>query len=217
MPMNDNKLTQEVKQELEWEPMVDAANVGVEARDGSVTLTGYVPSYSAERAAVRAAERVHGIQSVANEIAVRLDGVDSHDDRSISEAIEQRFRWSVLVPETVKAEVRQGFVTLSGDVDWYYQRQEAETVVRDVKGVKGVANEIGVKPHVRPREIENAVSSAIKRNAELDARSIWVTTDNGTVHLHGNVHSFHERESAELVASAAPGVVTVDNQIKVSP
>jgi osmotically-inducible protein OsmY len=154
---------------------------------------------------------------VANEIAVRLDGVDSHDDRSISEAIEQRFRWSVVVPETVKAEVRHGFVTLSGDVDWYYQRQEAETVVRDVKGVKGVANEIRVKPHVRTGEIENAVSSAIKRNAELDARSIWVTTDNGTVHLHGNVHSFHERESAELAASAAPGVVTVDNQIKVSP
>ena len=93
----------------------------------------------------------------------------------------------------------------------------SKTVVRDVKGVKGVANEIGVKPHVRTGEIENAVSSAIKRNAELDARSIWVTTDNGTVHLHGNVHSFHERVSAELAASPAPGVVTVDNQIKVSP
>jgi len=182
-----------------------------------VTLTGYVPTYSAERAAVRAAERVYGVQSVANEIEVRPAGVDSHDDSSISAAIEQRFRWSVLVPDTVKAEVRNGFVTLRGDVDWYYQRQEAETVVRDLKGVKGVANEIVVKPQVTAAEVALDVSSALKRNAELDARSIWVTTDNGTVHLHGHLHSFHEREAAELAASAAPGVVTVDNQITVRP
>ena len=215
--MTNQSLTRQVKRELEWEPIVDAAHIGVDVRDGSVTLTGYVPTYSAERAAVRAAERVYGVQSVANEIEVRPAGVDSHDDSSISAAIEQRFRWSVLVPDTVKAEVRNGFVTLRGDVDWYYQRQEAETVVRDLKGVKGVANEIVVKPQVTAAEVALDVSSALKRNAELDARSIWVTTDNGTVHLHGHLHSFHEREAAELAASAAPGVVTVDNQITVRP
>jgi osmotically-inducible protein OsmY len=215
--MNDNELTREVKRELDWEPMVNAAHIGVEVRNGSVMLSGYVPNYSEERAAVRAAQRVYGIRSVANEIAVRRGSVDNHDDSSISEAIEQRLRWSVLVPESVKAEVRDGFVTLRGNVDWYYQRQEAETVVCDVKGVKGVANEIVIKPQVKAAEIENDVSSAIKRNAELDARSIWVTTDNGTVHLHGHVHSFHEREAAQLAASAAPGVVIVDNQIDVTP
>jgi osmotically-inducible protein OsmY len=215
--VTDKSLTKEVERELQWEPMVDAASIGVAAREGAVTLSGYVPTYSEERAAVRAAERVYGVQSVADEIDVRLAGVDSHDDSSISEAIQERFDWSVVIPKSVKAEVRDGYVTLRGDVDWYYQRQEAETAVRDVKGVKGITNEIIVRPQVKTAEIEHDVSSALKRNAELDARSIWVTTDDGTVHLHGHVHSFHEREAAELAASAAPGVVTVDNQITVTP
>jgi osmotically-inducible protein OsmY len=215
--MTRNTLSEDLERELRWDPMVEAANIGVRVMDGAVTLTGYVPTYSEERAAVRAAERVYGVSSVADEINVRLSDTDNLEDSAVSEAIQQRFDWSVRIPKSVKAEVRDGYVTLRGDVDWCYQRQEAETVVRDVKGVKGVVNEIVVKPQKKSADIERDVSSALERNAELDARSIWVTTDDGTVHLHGHAHSFHERAAAELAASAARGVVAVDNQITVNP
>ncbi len=157
------------------------------------------------------------MQAVADEIDVRLSRFDSHDDSSISQAIQVRFKWSVVIPESVKAEVRDGYVTLRGAVDRYYQRREAERVVRDVKGVKGVVNDIVVTPEVKSEEVEDEVTSALRRNAELDARAISLTTDDVTVHLYGHVHSFHEREAAELAASAAPGVVTVDNQITITP
>jgi len=132
-----------------------------------------VRSYSERRAAVR----VYGVQTVADEIDVLLSRFDSDDDSSISQAIHARFKWSVVIPKSVKAEVRGGYVTLHGEVDCYYMRQEAERVVRDVKGVKGVANDIVVKPEVKTEEVEDEVSSALRRSAELDARAIWVTTD----------------------------------------
>jgi osmotically-inducible protein OsmY len=213
----DKSLANEVRRELDWEPMVGAASIGVDVNGGAVTLNGYVRSYSERRAAVRAAERVYGVQAVADEIDVRLSLFDSHDDSSISQAIQGRFKWSVVIPESVKAEVRDGYVTLRGEVDWYGQRREAERVVRDVKGVKGVVNEIVVKPAVKIEEVEDEVTLALRRSAELDARAISVTTLDGTVHLYGHVHSFHEREAAELAAAAAPGVVTVDNQITITP
>jgi osmotically-inducible protein OsmY len=215
--MTDKTLSDDVERELRWEPAVDATNVGVSVQEGAVTLTGYVPTYSDERAAVRAAERIYGVRSVANDIEVSLATDVSRDDPSISEAIQDRFEWSVTVPESVKAEVRYGWVTLRGEVDWHYQRQEAETAIRDIRGVKGISNEITVTPQVSAGEVKDDVAAALKRNAEVDARSVWVTTDNGTVHLHGHVHSFHERDSAELAAAAAPGVLSVDNQIDVNP
>jgi osmotically-inducible protein OsmY len=213
----DKSLANEVRRELVWEPMVEAASIGVDVRGGAVTLSGYVRSYSERRAAVRAAERVYGVQAVADEIDVRLSRFDTHDDSSISQAIQARFEWSVVIPKSVKAEVRDGYVTLRGEVDWYGQRREAERVVRDVKGVKGVVNEIVVKPAVKIEEVEEEVTSALGRSAELDARAISVTTLDGTVHLYGHVHSLHEREAAELAAAAAPGVVAVDNEITVTP
>jgi osmotically-inducible protein OsmY len=213
----DKSLANEVKRELEWEPGVEAASVGVEVKGGAVTLKGRVRSYSERRAAVRAAERVYGVQAVADEIDVRLSRDDSHDDASIGQAIQDRFKWSVVVPSSVKAEVRDGFVTLRGEVDRYSQRQEPERVVRDVKGVKGVVNAIVVKPEVNTAQVEEEVSAALMRSAELDARAIRVGRVDGTVHLYGHVHSFHEREAAEQAAAAAPGVATVDNQIVVAP
>jgi osmotically-inducible protein OsmY len=213
----DQGLKKQIEQELEWDPQVDAANVGVIVRDGAVTLTGYVATYAEKYAAVRAAERVYGVKAVADDIEVRLSGKNVQDDTAIAEAILHAFRWNTVVPDTVKVEVRNGLVTLRGTVDWEYQRHAAERAVRDIRGVKGVANLIVVKPKVASKEIQKRVADAIKRSADLDARSIRVTTDNGTVHLHGHVHSLHEKKLAEYAAASAPGVSEVDNEIVVTP
>jgi osmotically-inducible protein OsmY len=214
---NDQKLKQEVERELEWDPKVDAANVGVVVRDGVVTLTGYVSTYAEKFAAVRAAERVYGVTAVADEIEVRPSGKNVQDDTAIAEAIKRAFEWSTIIPDTVQAEVRNGGVTLRGDVEWDWQRQAVERTVRDIRGVRWISNLITVKPKVKASAIEERVAEAIKRSAELDARSIRVTTDNGTVHLHGHVHSLHEKRVAESAAASAPGVSRVENEIAVTP
>jgi osmotically-inducible protein OsmY len=213
----DKQLQQEVLRELEWDPQVDAAHIGVSVEDGAVTLTGHVSSYSEKLAAVRAAERVYGVKAIADEIEVRLPGSAARDDTDIAEAIAQVLRWNTLVPDTVEAEVRQGFVTLRGDVEWSYQRSAAERAVRDVKGVKGVSNLITVKARPKPTDIEQRIAEAIRRAANMDARQIWVTTTNGTVVLHGSVHSLYEKQIAEREAAAAPGVAKVENRIAVVP
>jgi osmotically-inducible protein OsmY len=215
--MTDERLTEDVKRELQWDPMVDAAKIAVTVRAGTVMLSGYAQTYREEWAAARAAERVYGVQCVADEIEVRHHGFEGPDDASITEAIQHRFDSSVLIPETVKAEVRDGWVTLRGDAGSPYQQREAEAIIRDVKGVTGVTNQIVVKPEAMASDVAKEVTSALTRNAEFDARSISVTTENGTVCLHGHVHSVHEREAAELAAAAAPGVSVVDNQISVGP
>jgi osmotically-inducible protein OsmY len=214
---NDHELKHEVERELEWDPKVDAANVGVVVRDGVVTLTGYVSTYAEKFAAVRAAERVYGVTAVADEIEVRPSGKNVQDDPAIAEAIKHAFDWSTVIPDTVQAEVRNGVVTLRGEVEWEWQRQAAERTVRDIRGVRWISNLITVKPRVKESAIEERVAEAIKRSADLDARSIWVTTDNGTVHLHGHVHSLHEKRVAESAAASAPGVSRVENEIVVTP
>jgi osmotically-inducible protein OsmY len=214
----DQELKHEIERELEWDPRINAANVGVVVRDGVVTLTGYVPTTTEKFAAVRAAERVRGVTAVADEIEVRPSGKNVRDDTAIAEAIKHAFDWSTTVPEdTVQAEVRSGGVTLRGEVEWEWERQAAERAVRDIRGVRWVSNLITVKPKVKASAIEERVAEAITRSAELDARSIWVTTSNGTVHLSGHVHSLHEKRVAESVAASAPGVSRVENEIVVTP
>jgi osmotically-inducible protein OsmY len=215
--MDDKVLQGAVMDELKWDPAVNAAHIGVAAKDGAVTLSGYVDSYSEKYAALRAAERVYGVRAVADEIEVRLPSSHVHDDAEIAEAIAHALRWNTLVPDTVDVEVRNGFVTLRGEVEWSYQKEAAERAVRDVEGVKGVANVITVKPKVKAEEVRRRVEQAIERAAELDARAITVTTRNGTVELHGTVHSMFERRVAESAAKAAPGVKQVENDLVVVP
>jgi osmotically-inducible protein OsmY len=217
--MDDKSLQAAVLRELEWDPKIDAAHIGVSAKNGAITLTGHVSSYSEKLAAVRAAERVYGVKAVADEIQVKLPGTSIRDDTELAEEIARELRWNSLVPDTVKAEVRKGFVTLRGEVKWSFERDAAERTVRDITGVTGVSNLITIKPSVKPKpsEIEQRVADAIKRMADLDARSVWATTTNGTVHLHGTVHSFYEKQLAENAAKAAPGVMNVDNEIAVVP
>lgn len=216
-PPSDKTLKEQIEQELEWDPQIDASHIGVFVNEGAVTLTGYVPTYSHKLAAVRAAERVYGVNAVADELEVHLLDSSLQRDSELAEAIAHALRWNTLVPDGVDAEVRKGVVTLRGQVEWEFQRQAAERAVRDVRGLKGVTNLIVVKPKAPAVEIERRVAEAIKRSAELDSSSIKVTTDNGTVHLFGKVHSLFEKRVAEEAAAAAPGISKIDNQIVVAP
>jgi osmotically-inducible protein OsmY len=217
--MNDKDLQAAVIRELEWDPRIDAAHIGVSAKEGAVTLTGHVLSYPEKLAAVRAAERVYGVKAVADEIQVKLPGSSRRDDSTLAEEIARELSWNSLVPDTVDAEVRNGFVTLRGEVAWSFERDAAERAVRNVFGVTGVSNLIAVKPRVKPKpsDVEHRVAEAIQRMADLDSRSIWASTTNGTVHLHGTVHTFYEKRLAENAAKSAPGVAEVDNEISVVP
>lgn len=215
--MDDKALQDAVMTELEWDPELDSAHIGVAASKGAVTLSGHVSSYAEKWAAVRAAERVQGVVAVADEMEVRLPSSSVRDDSDIAESIARALSSHTSVPDSVDAEVRHGFVTLRGEVNWNYQREAAERVVRNTKGVKGVSNLITVKPRVQPAQIEQRIADAIKRMASLDANQITVTATDGTVHLRGRVHSWYEKRLAEQEAKAAPGVSKVDNQITVVP
>jgi osmotically-inducible protein OsmY len=215
--MDDKALQTAVMNELKWDPEVSPAHIGVAVKDGAVTLTGSVTSYSEKYSAVRAAERVYGVKAVADEIEVKLPNSSKRDDSDIAEAIVHALRWNALVPDSVHVEVRNGYVTLRGDVEWNFQRDAAVRAVRDVIGVKGVANLITVKPKVKASEVKQRVQEAIERTASIDARGVYVTATNGTVHLHGTVHSLFEKRVAENAAKAAPGVKKVDNEIMVMP
>jgi osmotically-inducible protein OsmY len=191
--------------------------MGVAVKNGAVTLTGHVSSYTEKLAAVRAAERVRGVTAIADEIEVEVPGSSIRDDTEIAEQITQALRWNTLVPDTVHAEVRNGVVILRGEVEWAHQREAAERAVRDITGVRAVTNLITVRPRLQAKDIKERVAEMITRNASLDAEQIEVTTDDGTVRLSGRVHSLWEKRLAEQAAAAAPGVAKVENQLVVVP
>jgi osmotically-inducible protein OsmY len=215
----DAELQKSVRQELEWDPRVDAGHIGVSVEDGVVTLTGHVESYTERIAAVRAAERVHGVRAVADEIVVEPAFSAPVDDTDLAEEIVRRFRWNVLIPEEVKVEVRDGIVTLWGEVRWSFQRKAAERAVRDVRGVRDVDNQITVKSREKPKpeEIERRIADTIERMADLEARRIAITTTDGAVRLRGTVHSLYEKRLAEEAALATPGVTKIENDLVVVP
>ena len=212
----DTDLRERVERQLDWEPAVTSTNVGVTARDGVVTLTGYVENYAEKMAAERVTKRTYGVKAIANDIQVKplLKVTDSEIAAKAVIALQSR----VDVPaEHIKVMVKEGWITLEGDVDWYYQKQAADRAVRFLLGVKGVTNVIQVKPRVSSIDVRNKIEEALKRNAELDARRISVTSSDGKVTLWGNVRSWMERDEAETAAWAAPGVTQVQNQISVVP
>jgi osmotically-inducible protein OsmY len=215
--MQDQVLMDEVKAELEFDPQVDADHIGVSAKNGAVTLSGFAASYPEKWAAVRSTERVYGVRAIADDINVRIPDAYHHDDTEISEALQRSMDNNIDVPTGVQAEVRNSVVTLRGEVDWYYQRSEAERLTRHIYGVSDVVDLVTVKPKTSAPDVEKRVSAALRRSADLDARSIWVTSDNGTVHLHGHVHSIREKQTAGDAAFAAAGVSAVDNQIMIYP
>jgi len=214
----DTDLRRDVVDELEWEPSVDAAQIGVTAHDGVVTLTGTVKSYSEKLTAERVAKRVHGVKAIANDVEVRLPGTSERTDSDIARAAVDALKWRTSVPDgRIKVSVTKGWITLEGDVDWQYQKDAAFEAVHHLRGVNGVINLIALKPRVSATEVTSRIEAAFRRSAELDAHKVHVETRDGKVTLRGDLHSWSEREEAERTAWAAPGVTDVENLIMVAP
>jgi osmotically-inducible protein OsmY len=209
---SDNELRRDVERELEWEPAIDERRIGVSVMDGVVTLTGQVSTYAERWKAERAVERVAGVRGVANELEVRLIG--EHSDTEIARAAVDAFKWDTAVPANrIKVKVDDGWVTLTGDVRWDFQRRAAERAVRTLPGVKGIINLVNINPEVKPHHVKELIEATFRREAVLDARNIEVQVDGGEVTLRGTVRSWLERHEAEKAAWSAPGVTAVHNLI----
>jgi osmotically-inducible protein OsmY len=215
---SDKSMQEAVTRELGWDPILNADRIGVTARDGAIVLTGHVPAYAHRRAAVKAAERVYGVRAVADDIEVRLPGSSQRDDSDLAVDVARALNASNVVPPSVKGEVNDSHVTLHGDVEWAFERYEAERAIRHLLGLLGVSNLIAIRPQLpTPSDVEHRVAEAIGRMADVDARSVWVTTSSGTVYLHGHVHSLAQRHTAERAAASGPGVTSIENDILVTP
>ena len=216
--MCDREVQHQVERALEWEPSVGARNVGVTASDGVVTLRGDVRTYAEKVAAERAALRVYGVKAVANDLEVRLDGDAARTDADIAQAAVGALAWSTMVPKNrVTTAVDGGIVTLTGIVDWGYQKDATARAVRDLRGVKGVINRLTVQPRVKADDVRTKIENAFKRSAEIDARRVNVNVVDTKVILSGFVHSVAERNEARRAAWAAPGVSMVDDRLAVIP
>jgi osmotically-inducible protein OsmY len=216
--MTDRELQEHVQHALDWEPSIDAAAIGVSVDDGVVALRGDVKTHSEKAAAERVALRVFGVRAVANDLTVRIAAGQQHTDVDIAHAVASALRWNTRVPdEKVTVAVSNGWVTLRGEVPWEYQRIAAADAVRDLAGVRGVTNGIGVEPPVQAGDVKTKIEAALKRSAEIDARRLTVAVADGTVILSGNVHSWFEREAARRAAWSAPGVKAVEDRIAVVP
>jgi osmotically-inducible protein OsmY len=212
----DAQVQQDVIAELKWEPSVNAAHIGVEVNGGVVTLAGHVGSYAEKWDAERAAQRVSGVKALAIEMDVKLPGSSKRNDADIARAVENVLEWTTYLPKDhVKVMVEGGSVTLSGEVDWEYQRQSAADAVRYLMGVTGVSNQISVKPTASAGAITSGIEAAMKRRAQTSAQKISVQVKGADVTLGGTVHSWAERDLARNSAWGAPGVRNVVDNIAI--
>jgi osmotically-inducible protein OsmY len=213
----DLQLQRDVLDELKFEPSIREAEIGIAAKGGVVTLTGFVDSYAQKFSAERTAERVGGVKAVADEIKVKLPGAHQRSDTDIAHATVNALRWDVQVPDDrIKATIEDGWIALEGDVEWQYQKWAAEGAVRNLTGVKGVTNLIAVKPKkASSYEVGQKIKDSMRRHAERDADRITIEAKDGRVTLRGSVSSFAERKDAEHAAWQAQGVTSVDDQIAV--
>lgn len=216
--MNDKQLRQNVIDELDFEPSIDAANIGVAVDDGVVTLTGHASSYAAKIAAEYATRRVKGVRAIAQEIEVRYPSEKKTADDEIAKRALSVLKWDTRIPQdAVKVTVQKGWVTLSGELTWQYQRKAAEDAVRQLSGVTQVTNSISVKPTVYASDIKKKIEDALARNAQVEAQAIRVNVlDGNKVSLEGKVDSWDDREVAENAAWSVAGVQSVDDRLKVA-
>jgi osmotically-inducible protein OsmY len=200
----DVRVRDAVMKQLDWDPEVDGSAVGVAATNGTVTLTGFIDSYAGKLAVERAAKRVHGVRAVANDIQVRLRL--ERTDVDIAQDAVRALQLRGAIPEAVQAVVHSGHVTLTGKVDWLYQKERAEDAVRHIRGVRGVVNRIAVEARSSVREVRHLLVKALHRNADVDARDITVTVSGTTATLTGIVSTWLQREAAAHAAANAPGI-----------
>jgi osmotically-inducible protein OsmY len=208
----DEEIQKDVLAELKWDARIQPNEIGVSVKDGIVTLTGWVDSYLKKWSAEDVAHRVDGVKGIANDIEVKL--ATERTDPDIAAAAVHALEWDAFVPsDKVQVTVSKGWVTLRGEVEWQYQREDAERVVRRLAGVKGVTNLITVKPRVTASELKKKIEDALVRNAEIDANKITVEVQGSKAILKGSVRAWAEREEAERVAWSAPGITSVENRI----
>ncbi len=213
----DEDIQRDVLEELKWDPRVRPNEIGVAVKDGIVTLTGWVDSYLKKIAAEEDGHRVPGVKAVVNDIEVRLPGSAERTDADLAKAVLNALKWDAGIPtDKIDVTVDHGWVTLKGEVDYYFQKRDAEHAVERISGVRGVTNLLTVKPQPTPHDLKQQIEQALVRNAETDAKRITVEVQGSKVVLRGTVSSYAEKKAAEEVAWSAPGVTEVDNRIVVS-
>jgi osmotically-inducible protein OsmY len=211
----DIRVRDAVMRQLDWDPQVDATAIGVAAKNGTVTLTGFIDSYAGKLAAERAVKRIRGVRGVANDIQVRLKL--ERTDPDITADVVRALELHHPIPDSVQAAVHQGHVTLTGTADWMFQKHDAERAVRHIRGVRQVMNHITIAPRAVERDVRHRIVEALHRNANLDARHIEVTVAEDRATLSGTVGTWLQRETAERAAADAPGIRGVHNHIVVEP
>ena len=215
--MSNNDLERSVTDELYWDPKVDNAAIAVSADEGVVTLRGTVGSFRQKREATQDAERVFGVESVKNDLQVRIMNQDRRDDAELRGDVLQALMLDSIVPSTIDAKVDDGMVTLTGTANWQFERDEAEFVAANVLGVVSVDDEIDlVPPSPTAGDVQHSIKKAMERNAKLDADSVAVDSSNGTITLDGTVSSWADHDEAVSAAWAAPGVTNVKDHIHVA-
>ncbi len=212
----DIQLRRDVEAQLDWDPRFDSTGIGVAVKNGVISLSGHVASYADRWAAQDAAQSVAGVKAIANELAVNLGSDAQRSDPELAEAVVNALNGNVSIPSAgIKVVVHDGWVTLSGEVSYWYQREATERTVTHLRGVKGLANDITIKPQASVADVKAKIEDAFRRHASLDANKIRVQTADGTVTLEGEVNSWQERQHAAAAAWAAPGVSVVKDHLSV--
>jgi len=212
----DAKLKQQGMDELEWESSLNSAGIGVAVKNGIVTLSGRVASYYEKAAAEKAVRRVKGVKAVVEEIETDISSGLERTDEDIASAALRQLKWNTQVPdEDILLKVEDGLITLEGEVDWNYQREEAKRAVQNLTGVRGVFNHIKIKPSAQPKDLKNRIRNSFERNALIDANHVKVEVEDHKVILSGDVQSWAEKKQAERVAWSSPGVTAVENKIEI--
>ncbi|WP_118953485.1 BON domain-containing protein [Taibaiella helva] len=214
---SDKKIQEDVMAELQWEPMLNAAEIGVAVNSGVVTLSGNVSSYMKKRQAELAAKRVKDVRAVAIDINVDLWPEDNSNDTEIGTAIVDVFRWNALVPDDkIQTKVENCWVTLEGEVEWQYQKTAAYDAVNPLRGIKGISNLIHVKPAADKVLVKDAIKKALERNADVESDKIAISTAGHKVTLSGKAGSWHEKGLIERAAWSSPGVAEVIDDIEIA-
>lgn len=213
---SDTELLRDVSEELKWDPRIIDDEIGISVRSGVVTLTGSVPTFAQKLAAVEAVERVAGVRAVAQELSVKVHESARQSDTDLAHQILNTLAWDIEVPhEKIKARVEDGWVTLEGEVDWQFQRNAAERVVRYLIGVKGVSNLLKIKASASRYDVAQHIKDALRRSADADSKRIQVDANGSTVTLTGTVRSWSEKADAERAAWSTSGVTAVDDRIAI--
>lgn len=214
---SDAELKRDVSAELEWDLEIDHAHIGITANDGAVTLMGYVPTFRQKLAAIEAAERVEGVHAIVDKLEVRIDGIYSTSDEDLAERISHVLRWNVSISsKDIHAEVKNGIVTLSGAVEYFYQKSNIMKNIEHVRGVKNVIDLITIKTHPLKSDVQQKIKSALLRHADVESTNVTVNVRGNTLFLEGRAESIAEKMRIENVAWCTPGVTNVVDNLRIT-